>query len=128
REAAEKLRAEIGGPVTSAHNGASASARRGGDRGIRAIPITMNDIQIGRGFTGALHITEVEVDTHTGKTRVLSVHGGIATGRPHVPELARSQCEGSIIQGIGLALYENQILDPHTGLTLTANLEDYRIP
>ena len=44
------------------------------------------------------------------------------------PVLARSQCEGSIIQGIGLALYEQQVLDPHTGLTLTANLEDYRIP
>ena len=34
----------------------------------------------------------------------------------------------NLIQGVGLALYENQVLDPHTGLTLTANLEDYRIP
>ena len=59
---------------------------------------------------------------------MLRVHGGIAVGRIHAPVLARSQCEGSIIQGIGLALYENQVLDPHTGLTLTANLEDYRIP
>ncbi|MEM7285830.1 MAG: molybdopterin cofactor-binding domain-containing protein [Actinomycetota bacterium] len=73
-------------------------------------------------------MSEVEVDTLTGKTRVLTVHGGLAIGIPHAPELARSQCEGSIIQGIGLALYENQILDPHTGLTLTSNLEDYRIP
>ncbi|HEV2373073.1 MAG TPA: molybdopterin-dependent oxidoreductase [Streptosporangiaceae bacterium] len=128
REAAAKLRAEVGGPVTPAHNGASASARRGGDRGIRAIPVTMGEIQVGRGFTAAVHVSEVEVDTHTGKTRVLSVYGGLAVGRPHVPELARSQCEGSVIQGIGLALYENQVLDPHTGLTLTANLEDYRIP
>ncbi|WP_436498910.1 molybdopterin-dependent oxidoreductase [Actinokineospora sp. HUAS TT18] len=128
RDAAKKLLAEIGGPVTAAHNGASATAKRGGDRGLRAVPVTMSEIQVGRGFTGAVHVTEVEVDTRTGKTRVLTVHGGIATGRPHVPELARSQCEGSIIQGVGLALYENQILDPHTGLTLTANLEDYRVP
>jgi len=90
--------------------------------------MTMNGIQIGRGFSAALHVTEVEVDTRTGKTRVLRVHGGIAVGRIHAPVLARSQCEGSIIQGVGLALYENQVLDPHTGLTLTANLEDYRIP
>ncbi len=47
---------------------------------------------------------------------------------PHARELAESQCAGSIIQGIGLALYEQQVLDPHTGLTLTSNLEDYRIP
>lgn len=90
--------------------------------------MTMNNIQIGRGFSGAVHVSEVEVDTRTGKTRVLSVHGGLAIGTPYAPQLATSQCEGSIIQGIGLALYENQILDPHTGQTLTANLEDYRIP
>ncbi len=127
-DAATELRREIGGSVSAAANGTSATARRGGDRGIRAVPITVAGIQIGRGFSGAVHVSEVEVDTRTGRTRVLRVHGGIAVGRIHAPELARSQCEGSIIQGIGLALYENQVLDPHTGLTLTANLEDYRIP
>ena len=128
-EAAEELLEELGTTtVGSEHNGAEASAHRGGDRNIRAVPMTMNNIQIGRGFSGAVHVSEVEVDTRTGKTRVLSVHGGLAIGTPYAPTLARSQCEGSIIQGIGLALYENQILDPHTGQTLTANLEDYRIP
>jgi xanthine dehydrogenase YagR molybdenum-binding subunit len=127
-EAATALRARIGTDLDRAPDGASATATRGGDRGMRAIPLTMNGIQIGRGFSAAVHVTEVEVDTRTGKTRVLRVHGGIAVGRIHAPVLARSQCEGSVIQGIGLALYENQVLDPHTGLTLTANLEDYRIP
>ena len=115
-------------PRRPAPDGASATATRGGDRGIRAVPVTMNGIQVGRGFSAALHVSEVEVDMRTGSTRVLRVHGGIAVGRIHAPVLARSQCEGSIIQGIGLALYEKQVLDPHTGLTLTANLEDYRIP
>ena len=127
-EAATALRNDIGAEVTAAHNGASARAERGGDRGLRAVPITINGVQIGRGFSAAVHVSEVEVDTLTGKTRVLSVHGGLAIGVPHARELAISQCEGSIIQGVGLALYENQILDPHTGLTLTSNLEDYRIP
>ncbi|NUR78838.1 MAG: xanthine dehydrogenase family protein molybdopterin-binding subunit, partial [Dermatophilaceae bacterium] len=127
-EAATSLRDRVGRDVAAAPDGASASAKRGGDRGLRAVPITMNGIQIGRGFSAAVHVSEVEVDTRTGRTRVLRVHGGIAVGRIHAPVLARSQCEGSIIQGIGLALYENQVLDPHTGLTLTANLEDYRIP
>ena len=127
-EAATALRAQVGPNPTTSHDGASATATRGGDRGIRAVPVTMGGIQVGRGFSAALHVSEVEVDTRTGRTRVLRVHGGIAVGRIHAPVLARSQCEGSIIQGIGLALYEQQVLDPHTGLTLTANLEDYRIP
>ncbi|MEM7091669.1 MAG: molybdopterin-dependent oxidoreductase [Actinomycetota bacterium] len=128
-EAAEALRADIGTTsVDAAHNGASASAKRGGDENIRPVPFTFANLQIGRGFSGAVHVSEVEVDTLTGKTRVLSVHGGLSIGVPHARQLAVSQCEGSIIQGIGLALYENQILDPHTGQTLTSNLEDYRIP
>ncbi|MBC9820253.1 molybdopterin-dependent oxidoreductase [Terrabacter sp. MAHUQ-38] len=127
-EAATTLRDRVGTDLSTVPDGATAGAKRGGDRGMRAVPVTMNGVQIGRGFSAALHVTEVEVDTRTGKTRVLRVHGGIAVGRIHAPVLARSQCEGSVIQGIGLALYENQVLDPHTGLTLTANLEDYRIP
>jgi xanthine dehydrogenase YagR molybdenum-binding subunit len=127
-EAATTLRARIGTDLAGAPDGASATARRGGDRGMRAVPFTMGGIQVGRGFSAAVHVSEVEVDTRTGKTRVLRVHGGIAVGRIHAPVLARSQCEGSVIQGVGLALYESQVLDPHTGLTLTANLEDYHLP
>jgi len=127
RAAAEALRSEIGTDVGAQHDGMSASAKRGGDDR-RAVPIPVDNLHLGRGFSAAVHVSEVEIDTLTGKTRVLSVHGGIAVGTIHAPPLAVSQCEGSIIQGIGLALYENQILDPHTGLTLTSNLEDYRIP
>ncbi len=128
-EAATELKDRIGGRPTADHDGQVASARRGRDRGVRPVPITLpTSFQVGRGFQGALHVSEVEVDTLTGKIRVLSVHGGIAVGKIHAPVPARSQCEGSIIQGIGLALYEQQVIDPHTGLTLSSNLEDYRIP
>ncbi len=127
-EAATALRDEIGTDVGPQHNGASATRRRGGDRGIRPVPITMSGLQIGRRFPGAVYVSEVEVDTRTGKTRVLTVHLGMAVGKIHNRDLSISQCEGAVIQGIGLALYENQILDPHTGQTLTSNLEDYRIP
>ncbi len=126
-EAAEELKAEVGADWSTA-DGASVTAKRGGDHKMRPVPITVDHLQIGRGFSAAVHVAEVEVDTLTGKTRAVSVHGGLAIGVPHAPMLAASQCAGSIIQGVGLALYENQILDPHTGLTLTANLEDYRIP
>ena len=127
-EAAEELRKEIGPRPTAEHEGMSARATRAKDSR-RGLPGTLpTSIRVGRGFSGALHVSEIEVDTLTGKIRVLTVYGGLAVGRIHSPVTARNQCEGSIIQGIGLALYEQQVIDPHTGLTLTSNLEDYRIP
>jgi xanthine dehydrogenase YagR molybdenum-binding subunit len=85
-------------------------------------------LTFGSGFTGAVHVSEVEVDTLLGRTRVLRVAVGIAAGRIAVPELARSQCYGGVIQGIGYALYEQRQVDPRTGLVLSTGLEDYRIP
>ena len=83
---------------------------------------------IGRGYTGALHVTEVEVDTRLGKTRVLKVAAGLAAGRVAMPQLARNQCYGGVIQGIGYALYEHRAVDERSGIVLSAGLEDYRIP
>jgi xanthine dehydrogenase YagR molybdenum-binding subunit len=84
-------------------------------------------VRTGRGSTGAVHVVEVEVDTLLGHVRVTRVHAGIAAGRPHVPELAHSQVAGSIIQGIGYALYEGRELDPVSGRVLTSGLESYRL-
>ncbi len=127
-EAATRLRTKLQGVEVAAADDCSASATRDGDSKIRPLPITFNEIQAGRQFSGAVHVAKVEVDTVLGKTRVVQVWGGINVGRIHTPVLARSQAEGSIIQGVGFALYEQRILDPHTGVNLTANLEDYRIP
>ena len=68
-------------------------------------------------------------DRHlAGHVRVLTVHTGIAVGKIAAPALARSQAAGSVIQGIGYALYEAREVDPASGAVLTAGLEDYRIP
>ena len=83
---------------------------------------------VGRGYTGAVIVTKVQVDTLLGKTRVLDVAAGIAAGRLAAPQLARSQCYGGVIQGIGYALYEHREIDPSTGVVLSSGLEDYRIP
>jgi xanthine dehydrogenase YagR molybdenum-binding subunit len=103
---------------------------RGRDRGLPAVPLAFGaDDQItGRGFTGAVHLSEVEVDTRLGKIRPLRVWGGLAVGRLIVPILAHSQCYGGIIQGLGYALYEARQIDLRTGHTLTIGLEDYHIP
>jgi xanthine dehydrogenase YagR molybdenum-binding subunit len=83
---------------------------------------------VGRGYTGAVHVSEVEVDTLLGRIRVLRAAGGIGAGRVAAPALARSQCYGGVIQGVGYALYEQRQDDLRRGIVLSASLEDYRIP
>src|SRR5207302_1449699 len=49
-------------------------------------------------------------------------------GKIAAPALARSQAAGSVIQGIGYALYEARETDAKSGHVLTTGMEDYRIP
>jgi xanthine dehydrogenase YagR molybdenum-binding subunit len=97
-------------------------------RGLDKLGRWLLKVGTGRGYTGAVHMSEVEVDTLLGKTRVVHVAAGIAAGRIAAPELARSQCYGGVIQGIGYALYEQRHDDLERGIVLSAGLEDYRIP
>jgi xanthine dehydrogenase YagR molybdenum-binding subunit len=87
-----------------------------------------SNLAVGAGVPSSVQVVEVEVDTWLGHVRVLNVHSGIAVGKLAAPTLARSQAAGSIIQGIGYALYEEREVDPTHGDILTAGLEDYRIP
>jgi xanthine dehydrogenase YagR molybdenum-binding subunit len=87
-----------------------------------------SNLAIGAGVPSSVQVIEVEVDTWLGHVRVLGVHTGIAVGKIAAPALARSQAAGSVIQGIGYALYEARETDPRTGDILTGGMEDYRIP
>jgi xanthine dehydrogenase YagR molybdenum-binding subunit len=135
-DAARRLRAKLPSiasdeswaRVLKEAEGTSVVGSRTKDRLGYLTPFPIDHLATGRGFSGAVHITEVEVDTRLGKVRVTRVWGGIAVGRIYQEALARSQCEGAIIQGIGYALYEQRHVDPTTGIVLTDNLEDYRIP
>jgi xanthine dehydrogenase YagR molybdenum-binding subunit len=87
-----------------------------------------SNIVAGAGVASSVQVIEVEVDTWLGHVRVLNAHTGIAIGKLAAPMLARSQAAGSVVQGIGYALYEARETDPRTGHVLSANMEDYRIP
>ncbi|GLX93960.1 molybdopterin-dependent oxidoreductase [Herbidospora sp. NBRC 101105] len=128
RDAAGKLAAHLGGKPVGAAEGVTVLGERPKDRRGSAVPVSMDHLRVGRGLAGAVHITEVEVDTLLGHTRVTRVWGGIAAGTIYNRTAARNQCEGGIVQGIGYALYEERITDPRTGVVLSANLEDYRLP
>ncbi|MFI8497107.1 molybdopterin-dependent oxidoreductase [Streptomyces sp. NPDC085524] len=133
-EAAARLREALGGGDVAARldtaHGVRATGRRPRDhRGfVTPFGLTMGGVAIGRGFTGSVQVAEVEVDTRLGRIRPLRVWSGIAAGRIHEDMLARSQCEGAVVQGIGYALFEERRVDPVTGRVLTDNLEDYRLP
>jgi len=131
-DAAARLRAALGVPTGSVadrlKDGTRVVGKRPRDRRGYVTPFPIAGSSLGRGLTGALHVTEVEVDTRLGAIRVTRVWAGIATGHIYNERLARSQCEGSVIQGVGFALHEQRHTDPATGIVLTDNLEDYRIP
>ncbi|MGI5122188.1 molybdopterin-dependent oxidoreductase [Marinactinospora thermotolerans] len=133
QDAARRLRRLLGDAPSVAHRleaseGARVVGGRGRDRHGYLTPVPLGGMAVGRGFAGAVHVAEVEVDTRLGRIRVTRMWAGIAAGRIYSERLARNQCEGAIIQGIGYALYEQRHIDPATGVVLTDNLEDYRIP
>ncbi|MDT0302522.1 molybdopterin-dependent oxidoreductase [Streptomonospora wellingtoniae] len=142
RDAAAKLQEEARGrgagtagsgrldaAALAALEGLRVRGRRRRDRRGYVTPFALPDGgTIGRGFTGAVHVVEVEVDTLLGAVRPTRCWAGISAGRIYAERPARNQCEGGVVQGIGYALYEQRRDDPLTGAVLTANMEDYRIP
>src|SRR5215203_5027272 len=69
---------------------------------------------------------EVEVDEETGKFRVMKLHAPIYAGRVINRPAAELQNEGSMIMGLGTALFEgNEFAD---GQITNANLSDYNVP
>ncbi|MDT8902520.1 xanthine dehydrogenase family protein molybdopterin-binding subunit [Anaeroselena agilis] len=70
---------------------------------------------------------DVEVDKETGKVELLDYVAVIDCGTVINPNLARVQAEGGLVQGIGLALYEDVRYDERGGLQ-TNSFMTYKIP
>ncbi|RME23340.1 MAG: xanthine dehydrogenase family protein molybdopterin-binding subunit, partial [Deltaproteobacteria bacterium] len=92
------------------------------------LPFAAGGIRVGKHLGGAVQLSEVEVDTWTGRVRLLEAWVGIGVGRIKTPAAALSQVRGGVIQALGYALYEERRLDPATGQLLTRGMDDYRIP
>jgi xanthine dehydrogenase YagR molybdenum-binding subunit len=76
---------------------------------------------------GAVFV-EVAVDPDLGETRVRRIVGAYGAGRVVNPKMARSQCIGGMIGGIGMALMEHSVVDPRNGRVANANLAEYAVP
>jgi xanthine dehydrogenase YagR molybdenum-binding subunit len=71
---------------------------------------------------------EVEVDTATGEVTVLRVVAAADCGRIVNPALVESQVVGGVTQGLGFALLEERMVGSRHGVSLNANLEEYKVP
>ncbi|HET7876377.1 MAG TPA: xanthine dehydrogenase family protein molybdopterin-binding subunit, partial [Methylomirabilota bacterium] len=76
---------------------------------------------------GAVFV-EVAVDPDLGETRVRRIVGAYGAGRIVNPKMARSQCIGGMIGGIGMALMEHSVVDPNNGRVPNANFCEYAVP
>ena len=72
-------------------------------------------------------MAEIELDKETGSVQVLDYKAVVDCGTPINPNLARVQTEGGIVQGIGMALYEN-VTYSDKGRILENSLMQYKIP
>jgi CO/xanthine dehydrogenase Mo-binding subunit len=76
------------------------------------------------GYYGAV-FAEVEVDTETGKVKVLKLTSAFDVGRAINPELVKGQIIGGGVMGIGFALTEDLLVED--GRILNSGFTDYRL-
>jgi len=88
----------------------------------------MGDVAaLARQDLGGVQFAEVVVDTETGIVRVERVVAVQDCGRPMNPLLIESQVQGGVLMGLSYALFEDRILDQHTGRMMNPNLEQYKL-
>jgi len=78
-------------------------------------------------YTNAAHLSSVEIDPLTGKTKVLSYAIVEDCGPMINPMIVEGQIFGGVTQGIGTALFEELIFDEN-GQPLSSTFSDYLIP
>jgi carbon-monoxide dehydrogenase large subunit len=79
-------------------------------------------------FPNGMHICEVEIDPDTGMTEVVRYSAVEELGRVLNPMLVAGQTHGGVAQGVGQAMGEQIVHDPHSGQMLTASFMDYQMP
>lgn len=76
-------------------------------------------------YSYGAHFAEVTWQPEIARLRVSRVVTVIDGGRIINPCAARSQIEGSVVMGVGMALFEHTTYDPRTGAPINSNLADY---
>jgi xanthine dehydrogenase YagR molybdenum-binding subunit len=71
---------------------------------------------------------QVRVDADLGEVRVSRVVAAYGIGKLLNAKTGRSQLQGGIVWGIGMALLEESLRDAASGRIVNANLADYHVP
>jgi xanthine dehydrogenase YagR molybdenum-binding subunit len=71
------------------------------------------------------HFVEVTWQPEIARLRVSRVVTVIDAGRILNPLTGRNQIEGSVVMGVGMALFEHTTYDPQNGAPINSNLADY---
>jgi len=80
-----------------------------------------------KGTSDGAQFVELNVDCETGVIHLERIVAVQACGQVVCRKTAESQIIGGVIQGLSYALFENRVIDRHTGRMLNANLEWYKI-
>ena len=115
REAAAQLRTDRISAVASRSDDYGGFRRR------------MGDAALAQQDLGGAQFAAVAVDTETGIVRVERVVAVQDCGRPINPLQLESQVHGGVLMGLSYALFEERILDQHTGRMVNPNLEQYKL-
>jgi xanthine dehydrogenase YagR molybdenum-binding subunit len=115
RDAASRLRNDRISAVATRSDDYAGFRRRMGDAAL-----ALQDL-------GGVQFAEVTVDTETGIVRVDRVVAVQDCGRPMNPRQIESQVHGGVLMGLSYALFEDRILDAHTGRMVNPNLEQYKL-
>lgn len=79
-------------------------------------------------WTFGAHGVELEVDTRTGEIRILNLASAFDVGKVLNEQQVRTQIVGGVVQGIGSALFEEYVIDPHDGRFKNCSWVDYKMP
>jgi CO/xanthine dehydrogenase Mo-binding subunit len=77
-------------------------------------------------YTFGAHAAEVEVDTETGRVRLLKYVAAHDVGRAINPQSVEGQIQGGAVQGLGYGMMEEVLLED--GINLTMSFASYLIP
>jgi xanthine dehydrogenase YagR molybdenum-binding subunit len=91
-------------------------------------PPTPQDVGMAPAGAFAAKFAEVRVDPDLGLVRVARIVSAVDAGRILNEKTATSQIIGGTVGGIGMALLEETVTDPHSGRITNANLGDYLVP
>src|SRR5215469_16453084 len=96
--------------------------------GPKGVPVTTNlrSDRVFPDFTFGTHLCDVEVDLDTGQVRVLRYIAAHDVGRAINPLSVEGQISGAVVQGLGMALLEEVVLEE--GINLTAGFFQYLVP